>query len=393
MPPFASGHRTFIRSVYAETLLENFFVAAIASVLAIRLYLRLTGYPQLGSGEFHIAHVLWGGLLMLIGIVMSLTFLNRSAREIAAVVGGVGFGAFIDELGKFVTSNSDYFFQPTVALIYVVFVLLYLAIRIIARRQPLARDDLVGSVFELTSEAAIHGISAEEQHRVMILLQECPDDVIRQHLNAILLSKSPSHTARPPLTVRFKRWTDTWYEYSASKWWFTGAVIGFFALVSITSLYTLVAAVAWSVGLALGIGGAALIVAALFLERRRRLHRLYPLVVAAIIVISIGVTWALLVSLKVEPFSLLNWAGFIFPCVSGIITVIGLVLMPDSRLRAYRVFRLNILVSIFLTQVLAFYQSQFFALIGLLADIVILLALRYMINHEEGKRNGVSDGR
>src|ERR1035437_6102947 len=114
---------------------------------------------------------------MLIGIVMSLTFLNRSAREIAAVVGGVGFGAFIDELGKFVTSNSDYFFQPTVALIYVVFVLLYLVIRIIARRQPLARDDLVGNVFEITSEAAIHGISAEEQHRVMILLQECPDDV------------------------------------------------------------------------------------------------------------------------------------------------------------------------------------------------------------------------
>lgn len=94
-------------------------------------------------------------------------------------------------------------------------------------------------------------------------------------------------------------------------------------------------------------------------------------------------TWLLLVSLKVHPLSFLNWAHLVFSSVSGIITVIGLLLMPISRLRAYHMFWLSILVSIFLTQVLAFYQAQLLALTGLLIDILILLALRYMITNEE----------
>ena len=58
MSPSVPRHPAFLRSIYAETLLENLFISAIASLLGIRLYLQLTGYPQVGNGEFHIAHVL-----------------------------------------------------------------------------------------------------------------------------------------------------------------------------------------------------------------------------------------------------------------------------------------------------------------------------------------------
>ena len=69
---FLTRPPVFVRSVYAEILLEDFFVSAVASVLAIRFYLHVTGFPQLGVGPLHIAHMLWGGLLMLIALVILL---------------------------------------------------------------------------------------------------------------------------------------------------------------------------------------------------------------------------------------------------------------------------------------------------------------------------------
>jgi hypothetical protein len=102
-----------VRNIDGGSYLEAFLVSAVAAILVIRLYLELTGYPQIGGGGIHVAHVLWGGLLMLIAQVMLLAFLGKHVKRAAAVIGGIGFGAFIDELGKFLTSDNDYFFRPT----------------------------------------------------------------------------------------------------------------------------------------------------------------------------------------------------------------------------------------------------------------------------------------
>jgi hypothetical protein len=44
-------------------------------------------------------------------------------RRAAAIVGGVGF--FIDELGKFITEDNNYFYNPAAALIYLIFIGLF----------------------------------------------------------------------------------------------------------------------------------------------------------------------------------------------------------------------------------------------------------------------------
>jgi len=72
--------RYFIRNIEAGTYLEIFLVAAVASILAIRAYLAITGYPQLGNSDLHIAHMLWGGVFMLIGIIALSMFLSASLR-------------------------------------------------------------------------------------------------------------------------------------------------------------------------------------------------------------------------------------------------------------------------------------------------------------------------
>ncbi len=60
-------------------------VSFAASVTLIRLFLSLTNYPQLGGGTLHIAHVLWGGLLLYIAALLPLLFANREIYRIAAI--------------------------------------------------------------------------------------------------------------------------------------------------------------------------------------------------------------------------------------------------------------------------------------------------------------------
>jgi hypothetical protein len=103
-----------------------------ATVSLTRLFLELTGYPQLGGGTLHIAHVLYGGLLLFIAALLPLIFANRWSYTAGALLAGIGVGLFIDEVGKFITQSNDYFFAPAAPIVYAFFllvVLLYLQVR------------------------------------------------------------------------------------------------------------------------------------------------------------------------------------------------------------------------------------------------------------------------
>ncbi len=122
---------TFIRREAAERYFENVIVAFVVTLLGTRLFLELTGYPQIAPGKLHIAHVLWGGLFLFLGSLIVLIYRNQSMLTLGSILTGVGWGFFIDELGKFVTADHDYFFKPVAPIIYVMFLLLaLLAVRV-----------------------------------------------------------------------------------------------------------------------------------------------------------------------------------------------------------------------------------------------------------------------
>ncbi|MEN8615340.1 hypothetical protein ABFB09_08735 [Dehalogenimonas sp. THU2] len=389
---FLTGQPVFLRSIYAETLLENFFVSAVASVLAIRLYLQATGFPQLGVGPLHIAHMLWGGLLMLIALAILLAFLDHRAKVIAAVVGGIGFGAFIDELGKFITKDNDYFFQPAIALIYIVFVLIFFGIRAIGRRRSLSSDECLANIFDIAKRGSLAGLDEEEQGEALELLDGCEATPVRDNLAAILRNTQVSVSRPPRPLARFHATLDRFYEWAAGRWWFSGIIITFFAFTAVTSVAAVVAVVEWSTGLIMWLAAGVIILLALLWSSHIKTRYLNILIFISIVIVSILISWAILGNLKGLPLTIIDWAQLISPGVSGILIALGIFTLPRSRLRAYQIFRWAILVSIFLTQVLSFYEQQLFAVLGLVLDVLILVALRYMIAHEHIRREKRESG-
>jgi hypothetical protein len=92
----------------------------------------MTGYPQIGNGELHIAHVLWEGLLLFAAALFPLIISNRWAYTASALLAGIGVGLFIDEVGKFITQSNNYFHPAAAPIIYTFFlltILLFLNVR------------------------------------------------------------------------------------------------------------------------------------------------------------------------------------------------------------------------------------------------------------------------
>ena len=112
-----------VRRKGAESYLQLSLLSFAASVSLTRFILFITGYPQLGNKTFHIAHVLYGGVLLYVGILVPLIYANRWAYTWSSVLSGVGVGLFIDEVGKFITQNNDYFFPAAAPIIYAFFLI------------------------------------------------------------------------------------------------------------------------------------------------------------------------------------------------------------------------------------------------------------------------------
>jgi hypothetical protein len=377
----------FARSIYGEDLLENFLISAVAAVLLVRIFLSLTGYPQLGGSGLHLAHMIWGGLLMLVGIFMALGFLSHPAHELAAVLGGTGFGVFIDEVGKFITLDNNYFFQPTIAIIYVTFILIYIAIRTVFNYRPLTQHEKLANAFELMKQGSINGLDSEDDRAVLKILSSSGNqDPLILKLKEMLPYIHVVPSRKPHWLDRFKHYVDRYYQISLRRWWFPGAVVAFFAFTTVTgfSAATNVISFPWNLVLAIA---ACLIILASFLQLwKSRIPNLQIPLTGGVLGVTILIFWVALINPAKVSLPFADWALFISSSISGIFIIFGVVLMAYSRLRAYEMFHRAILVSILLTMVFAFYQYQFYALLGVVLNVLILIALRYMISHEKLKQ-------
>jgi len=329
------------RRIDGTDLVELCLVAAVATVLVIRIVLELSGYPQLGGGGLHIAHVLYGGLMMLAALFLVFLLLDTPVRWFAAFVGGVGFGFFIDEVGKFISNDVNYFFEPAVAVMYVVFVVLFLILIAVRRRlRTLTPRESLANALAALAASRRSALDDESRRNLTDLLDRAdPADPLVEVLRA--------HVRDAPAAPPGRRW---------------------------------------------GYGRMRDRLAAAY--RRVVFSRRFGIVIATIAVLyflsKLPVTLTVQtdesgVTVQEDSDDLAHLVQFLASLASAAFTLVGLVLLRRSRLSAYRWFLRAVLVSLLISQVFVFYYDQFAALGGLVVDLLIYGALRYMIGREEAE--------
>ncbi len=150
----------------AERYLQLNLLSFAGSVSLIRIFLEITGYPQLGNEKLHIAHVLYGGVLLYISSLLTLIYANRRAYTWSSILSGLGVGLFIDEVGKFITRNNDYFFPAAAPIIYAFFLTAVLVYTRVARETPLDTRSEFYAVLESLKDVIDHDMDPEEQREL-----------------------------------------------------------------------------------------------------------------------------------------------------------------------------------------------------------------------------------
>ena len=199
-PTRRSRHGALTRSATGPSLVEAFIIIAIATILITRLYLQLTGYPQIGGGNLHIAHALYGGALMMLTLVIGWLTLGFGVRIVCVVLGGIGFGLFLDEVGKFVTKDNDYFYGPSAEIMYILVVLILVGARVLRDFRPLSAREYLASAAAIAADGVARGLAARRRQLGLSLVERAraggaesgvdADDVQRVH--ELLLSADPA---------------------------------------------------------------------------------------------------------------------------------------------------------------------------------------------------------
>lgn len=270
---------------------------------------------------------------MVVAMLVMLNFLGKNVQVFAALVGGVGFGAFIDEMGKFITHDNDYFYRPAVAIIYSIFIGLFLLLRTIQTFKNFDPREFLANTLREFETIGRRQIDTDEKKRLLFYLSHCDEkDAVVRRLKELVENLDTRHPKKPHAGHLLKRSVRDGYYKIARLPWFRTAVITFF----IVGLGLKVGQITYLAWLKLPEGSLS------FVDR-----------------VQLGSAW-----------------------ISGLFVLLGVIKMKRSRYAAYKMFEYAVFVSICVTQIFTFYKEQLYALFGLAFNILLIVLLRYMIARE-----------
>jgi hypothetical protein len=323
------GGRPLTTVTDGAAYLQLLALSGVATVLIVRAFLGLAGYPQVGGASLHIAHVLWGGLLMLAGLLCALLFAGVGARAATAVLGGVGLGLFVDEVGKFITRRNDYFYRPAAAIIYLVFAALLVSASQLRRRRAVEDRHRLATAAQLASAGVTSGLTSRQRHAAEELLAGQQGEAAEAVRG--LLSAAPHRGHSQRVQDLFDR-TETVARRLLDGRWFTRAVLGLFI-------------------------GSRVVVAVVFVSE------------------ALSQTTGHDLSSGAEPGAIAG--GAVSRTVALACVVAGLLRWRADKRAAYGWFRVAVLVELLVSQIFNFTDSQFAAVGELPFNLLVLAVLSY----------------
>ena len=210
------------------------------------------------------------------------------------------------------------------------------------------------NAIELIGEASQGPFRQGARDRALRLLGEVsPQNPLREPLVGLAGHLDASPDPDPPRYRRAATAVAAKYERWAERRWFHRIVISVFALWALASLLAIV-------GLVFDLGFSA--------DAARHGFE----------------------SDSFGQLTFVNWASVCSTTLSGVLVIVGLErLLRGDRLGAYVWLSRALLISIFVTRVFAFVESQFGAVIGLAVDVLLLVTVQLMAGQERRREGGV----
>jgi hypothetical protein len=117
--------------------------------------------------------------------------LGFGVQNVSVVLGGVGFGLFLDEVGKFVTKDNDYFYRPTPEIMYILVVVILVGARIVRDFRPLSGRECLASAAQIAAEGVARGLAVHRRDLGLTLLERArvrgADQTDIDHVHELLM--------------------------------------------------------------------------------------------------------------------------------------------------------------------------------------------------------------
>jgi len=318
-------------------------------------------------------------------MVLLMAYLGRAVRQMAAVIGGIGFGMFIDELGKFITQDNNYFFQPTIALIYVVFILLFFVFRAIGQETLYSKQEYLVNALEITKEVVIRDLDELEKKRAEEMLSHCEqNDPIVKYLNQLYEKIDPLVPHNPGIYSKTKIFFHSLYLRLANYRWFKRALGGLFSLYAAITIIQIEDIVNQAIAGIFYVGIAVLLVVSISPIRALLSSKNRSYAIATVLIFLVSLPIISIVGVEGRTHIYFYEGGEVFFTIVSIIFLIaGVLKMSSSLFQAYGMFERSVLISILFTQFFIFYKDQLSAIFGLFFNLAYLFVLRYLMAEEE----------
>lgn len=370
-------------------LFEMYFISATVTVIGIRLFLYYTGYPKLGGGGLHIAHLLWGGLFMFVSQNMSFFFIGRRVKRFCALLGGVGFGFFIDEIGKFLTDDNDYFFQPTTTILYIIFCVCLLFLHYI---EPIyssvsrySAKEKLANVLELLSIYSTTGVTKD----TLLLLEELlttyefsdepkeePNNLLVIHLREyiesefLLRAKYKEHRY-----LRIRRWLSKNYKAIITKSYSIFLINTFFFAQFFILLSDIIRSIDFSIYTSNS-----------FTQFKYPLHEvsLRPSSASLSSFPSSSSTKTFFKTTKTQELAFRDILKLCSAFVSFYFILYGILTLNKNRYKAFYFFRKSLFIKLLVTNsIILYYQNQNRAIFEVILTLLLIASTTFIIIQEK----------